>query len=70
MDLTTAKYIMDYLYFSRADEPTFQYYKNVSSFVSSNISFLSVYHLFTCGRVDPPSMNACSDRIYCIVGVD
>lgn len=30
MDLSTAKYIMDYLYFSRADEPTFQYYKNVS----------------------------------------
>lgn len=33
MDLTTAKYIMDYLYFSRADEPTFQYYKNVSAFI-------------------------------------
>lgn len=36
MDLSTAKYIMDYLYFSRADEPTFQYYKNVSQMNLSN----------------------------------
>lgn len=30
MDLSTAKYIMDYLYFNRTEEPTFRYYKTVS----------------------------------------
>lgn len=30
MDLTTAKYIMDYLYFHRANDRTFEYYKKVS----------------------------------------
>lgn len=31
MDPKNAKYIMDYLYFTRDDEP-FRYYKNVSFF--------------------------------------
>lgn len=31
MDLSTAKYIMDYIYFNRANETAFQYYKKVSA---------------------------------------
>lgn len=30
MDLSTAKYIMDYIYFNRANETAFKYYKKVS----------------------------------------
>lgn len=30
MDLSTAKYIMDYIYFNRANETAFQYHKKVS----------------------------------------
>lgn len=30
MDLSTARYIMDYLYFNRANETIFHYYKKVS----------------------------------------
>lgn len=41
MDLSTAKYIMDYLYFSRADEPTFQYYKNVSLYELNTTIFVN-----------------------------
>lgn len=30
MDLSTAKYIMDYIYFNRANDTAFQYHKKVS----------------------------------------
>lgn len=52
MDLLTAKYIMDYIYYNRANETAFQYYRKVSFcivrlkvLVRFMVNFYSILHL-------------------------
>lgn len=70
MDLSTAKYIMDYIYFNRANETAFKYYKKVSLLFFSlslcvSVSFtppLSVQYYVYCVLLQSQSQSQTISR--------